>query len=373
MIYRKIGTTDVSQLGFGAMRLPLESDNKTIDEKLVEEMIRYGLENGINYIDTAEPYHNGESEVVLGKILSKVERDSYLVATKMPVWLVSKREDFDAVFDNQRRKLRTDRIDVYLLHALFAERWENVRSLDVLEWAEKAKAKGNIGQFGFSFHDGLEVFKGIIDYCDSWDLCQIQYNYMDELFQAGTGGLEYAVSHGVPVVVMEPLHGGLLASPPEQIRKLFYEKGLAPVDAALRWLWNKKDLACVLSGMSTMSQLVENVEIAKKAEPGCMSEAELSAIREARALYERLVPIQCTKCGYCMDCPSGVNIPANIEIYNECVMLGNFEVGRVQYNCHTPDANKAAACSACGECEEKCPQGIPVSEWMPKIHEALKY
>lgn len=371
MRYRRMGDLNVSILGLGAMRLPLKADGKKIDKRETDRMIRYGIERGINYIDTAAPYHDGRSEEVVGKILSAGLRDKVLLATKLPCWLVQTAADFDRLLQEQLRKLRTDRIDVYLLHALFTERWEGVRRLGVLDWLEKKKAAGVIGRVGFSFHDNFEVFKQILNAYDKWDMCQIQYNYMDEDFQAGTLGLRLASARNVPVVVMEPLRGGFLAAPPASIRSLFDEADLHPVRAALRWLWAKPEITTVLSGMSNLRQVTENADLADASEKVTLSEAEVETIGKARAAYEKAAPIPCTQCGYCLPCPSGVAIPDNISLYNKCVIFDNIESGKVQYLYHTPDPLKAAACTGCRECEDKCPQRIPVSEWMPKIDRAF--
>ncbi len=371
MHYRDVAGVKASILGFGAMRMPLLPDGKTVDQRETDRMIRRAVERGVNYIDTAAPYHDGQSEVVLGKILSKGLREKVILATKQPCWLVQKKEDFDALLDDQLRKLETDHLDFYLLHALFTDRWQGVRRFDVLGWLERKRAQGKILHFGFSFHDNLDVFKGLLDEYRGWEMCQIQYNYMDESFQAGTDGVRLAAARKIPLVVMEPLRGGFLASPPDQIGSIFSRAGLDPVESALRWLWAKPEVSVVLSGMSTMDQLERNMDIAERIDPTGLSAAEGAAIAEARAVYEKLTPIPCTQCRYCMPCPSGVFIPDNISLYNKSVIFGSFEAGKVQYMFHTPDANKASACTGCGSCEDKCPQRIRISEWMPKIHAAF--
>jgi predicted aldo/keto reductase-like oxidoreductase len=370
MHYRQIGDLKVSALGFGAMRLPL-GPQKTIDEKETERMIRRGLERGLNYIDTAAPYHDGLSEVALGNILSRGLRDKVLLTTKLPCWLVQKCEDFDKLLDDQLKKLKTDHLDFYLLHALFTERWEGVKKLDVIGWLEKKKAQGKIRHIGFSFHDNADVFKRIVDEYDGWEMVQIQYNYMDEDFQAGTAGLRHAAAKKIPVVVMEPLRGGFLADPPAPIRAVFDEAGLNPAATALRWLWSRPEVSMVLSGMSTMRQMEENLNTADQAGNVILSPAERAAVEKARAIYADKTPIPCTQCGYCMPCPFDVLIPDNLALYNKSVIFENLGVGQVQYLYHTPDKNKAGACTACRECESKCPQNIKVSEWMPKIHAAF--
>ena len=371
MHYRDVAGVKASILGFGAMRLPLLPDGKTVDERETDRMIRRAVERGVNYIDTAVPYHDGQSEAVLGRILSGQLREKVILATKQPCWLVQKREDFDSLLEDQLRKLKTDHLDFYLLHALFTDRWQGVRRLDVLDWLERKREQGRIRHFGFSFHDNFEVFKGLLDEYGGWEMCQIQHNYMDKSFQAGTAGLTLAGQRKVPVVVMEPLRGGFLASPPDQIGSIFREAGLDPVESALRWLWARPEVSVVLSGMSTMAQLDSNIDIAERIRPAGLSAAENEAISRARAVYESLTPIPCTQCRYCMPCPSGVFIPDVIALYNKSVIFGSMETGKVQYVFHTPDANKASSCTACGSCEDACPQRIRISEWMPKIHKAF--
>jgi predicted aldo/keto reductase-like oxidoreductase len=370
MHYRATAGLKVSALGFGAMRLPLGLRN-TIDEKETERMIRFGVERGLNYVDTAAPYHDGLSEVVLGNILSRGLRHKVILTTKQPCWLIQTYADFGKLLDEQLRKLKTDHLDFYFLHALFTERWESVRTLDVIGWLEKTKAEGKIRHVGFSFHDSFEVFKKIIDAYDKWELVQIQYNYMDEDFQAGTKGLEYAAAKNIPVVAMEPLRGGFLADPPAPIKAVFDEAGLDPAATALRWFTTRPQVSIVLSGMSSMKQMEENIATMERAAREPFTERERAAVGKAKAIYAAKTPIPCTQCGYCLPCPNNVLIPDNLALYNKSVVFGSFGAGKVQYLYHTPDRNKAGACTACGACEDKCPQGIKVSEWMPKIHEAF--
>ncbi len=371
--FKKIGVK-VFPLGFGAMRLPtIDGDEGKIDEKEAIRMIRYGIDNGINYVDTAYPYHKGNSEILVGKALKDGYREKTYLATKLPTWLLEKKSDMDKYFTEQLKKLDTEHIDFYLIHSLRKSTWENAYRLGVLEWAEKMKEKGYISYLGFSFHDEFPVFKEIIDAYDNWDFCQIQYNYMDINFQAGRKGLKYAANKGISVIVMEPLRGGKLASPPPTVRAIFdsYPVKRTPVEWALLWVWNHPEVILLLSGMSTMQQVAENIESAKRSGIGILSDKELEIINRAREEYLRLTPIDCTNCNYCMPCPFGVNIPGNFAIYNNAVMYNNsFKDFKWEYDV-LGDA-RASACTKCGECETKCPQGLHIRNLLDMVKEAFE-
>jgi predicted aldo/keto reductase-like oxidoreductase len=374
MKYRRFGKLDwqVSALGFGAMRLPtVGEDRSKIDEVEAIKMLRYAIDHGVNYIDTAYPYHGGNSEIVVGKALMDGYREKVRIATKMPTWLVNSKADMDKYFGEQLKRLQNECIDFYLLHGLNRERWIKMLDLDVLGWAEKAIADGKIGHLGFSFHDEYEVFREIVDGYDGWVLSQIQYNFENEDLQAGTRGLEYAASKGLAVVVMEPLLGGYLVNPPDEVQKIWDEAKKNPVDMALQWLWNKPQVSVVLSGMSTIEQVRQNVESASSSGIGKLTNEDLNLIARVRDKYRKIRPIPCTKCGYCMPCPSGVNIPRNFELYNQGVAYNKMDLSRAIYNGSMEEGQRASACVACKSCEGKCPQKIAISEWMPRIHEEL--
>jgi predicted aldo/keto reductase-like oxidoreductase len=380
MKYRKFGKLgwEVSALGFGAMRLPVTDNlpapgNQNIDEAEAIKMMRYAIDHGVNYLDTAYPYHGGQSEVVVGRALQDGYREKIKLATKMPSWFIQSYEDFDKFLNEQLVKLQTDHIDCYLLHGLNKQNWPKLRDLDVLEWAEKTKADGRIGNIGFSFHDDLETFKQIIDTSDRWNFCQIQYNFMDIEYQAGTAGLKYAADKGLAVVIMEPLRGGQLSKEPPETIKAIWEKApqkRSPVDWALQWLWNQPEVSVVLSGMTTMPQVVENVACAERSGIGTLNEQELMFIEEVREKYRKLSPIPCTSCGYCMPCPNGVNIPHAFRYYNDAMMYNDPRTARFRYR-QEPKEAWADQCIECLECEEKCPQQIPIAEWLKKVHEYL--
>ncbi len=377
MNYRKFGNIDfeVSALGFGCMRLPTRGKDEDIDEPLAVEMLRYAIDQGVNYLDTAYPYHGGNSELLVGKALAGGYRDKVKVATKLPPWSVEKAEDFDRLLDEQSAKLQTEHIDFYLLHNLNRTWWPKLRDLGVVPWVEKILADGRIGNIGFSFHDDVEVFRRILDDYDGWSFCQIQYNYMGENVQAGTDGLRDAAGRGLAVVIMEPLMGGVLADPPEDVRTILEggPKRTAP-DWALQWLWNQEEVSVVLSGMSTMEQVKQNVQSACRSSVGGLSAGDLERLARAREACEQLRPIPCTKCRYCMPCPNGVDIPTNLELYNDAVAFkSNANARSLCRNLYAgvPEDQRAAACDDCKTCEPKCPQSIEVSSWMPRIHDEL--
>jgi predicted aldo/keto reductase-like oxidoreductase len=375
MQYRQFGRLDwkVSALGFGCMRLPTTGgDSANIDEPEAIRMLRYAIDHGVNYLDTAYPYHGGNSERVVGRALQDGYRDRVRLATKLPAWAVESSADFDKYLNEQLAKLQVDHIDFYLLHGMRASRWESMLKYDIPMQAEKAIADGRIGHLGFSFHDKFDVFQEIIDAYDGWDFCQIQYNYMNEEEQAGTRGLEYAASKGLAVVIMEPLLGGRLVNPPQPIQDLWDSaptKRGAPA-WALQWLWNKPQVSVVLSGMSAMEQVEENVASAGASGVGKLTEQELGLVAQVRDKYQELCPIPCTQCRYCMPCPNGVDIPRNFATLNNAAMYNKFEGARRGYQ-RIPEEARASACIQCRECEDLCPQSIEISAWMPIVHEVL--
>jgi predicted aldo/keto reductase-like oxidoreductase len=379
MQYRKFGKlgTEVSALGFGCMRLPTRDgipQGENIDEFETIRMIRHAVDQGVNYIDTAYPYHNGRSEVVTGKALQDGYRSKVMLATKSPVWQIAKPSDFDTYLGEQLARLGTDHIDVYLFHALSTERWEGiVLKHNLLERAEAAVRDGRIGHIGFSFHDQADVFKRIVDGYGGWSMCQIQYNYMDTENQAGTQGLKYAASKGIAVVVMEPLLGGRLAAPPQAVADVFRTSGCgwSPAEWALQWTWDQAEVSTVLSGMKAMAEVEENLRAAGRSGIGSLDAGDLGLFEQAKKILRERAPIPCTQCGYCQPCPSGVNIPRNFELYNDCVIYDDPAIPRAVYARFMPEGERAGACAGCRSCEEKCPQGIAISECMPEVHEVL--
>jgi predicted aldo/keto reductase-like oxidoreductase len=376
MQYRYLGRTGcrVSALGFGCMRLPvIGGDEGRIDEAPAVRLLQAAIERGVNYFDTAYPYHRGASEPFVGRVLQGALRQQVILATKLPSWQVERGEDFDRFLDEQLRRLRTDRIDCYLLHSLKADWWRKLAGLGVLEFLERALRGGRIRFAGFSFHDELDVFKEIVDAYD-WDFCQIQYNYMDEETQAGTQGLAYAAAQGLGVVVMEPLRGGpLAAQAPPDIRTLWETSRVkrTPAEWALRWVWDRPEVGVVLSGMNSFEQVVENCRIAGEGLPGSLLAEERELIGRVRDLYRGRIRVPCTGCGYCQPCPEGVNIPRIFALYNDGFIFGSHRWARIMYSQVSNAGQTAPSCSACGQCVEACPQGIDIIARLRECHALL--
>jgi len=369
MKYRNFGKLGwkVSALGFGAMRLPIiGNDAARIDEPEAIKMVRYAIDHGVNYIDTAYPYHGGNSEALVGRALMDGYRERVKLATKMPTWLVNSQQDMDKYLEEQLKRLGTS-IDFYLLHGLNKERWQKLGSLGVTEWAEKKMDQEKFGHLGFSFHDECDVFKNIVDSYENWTLCQIQYNYVDAQYQAGTRGLKYAASKGLAVVVMEPIAGGRLAvKPPETIQEIWDQAQVKRTGAewALRWVWNHPEVSVALSGMSTMKQVKENVRTANDSGMNKLTEGELSLINQATLEYKNVGFIGCTGCRYCLPCSQGVNIPRIISLYNEFYVKSMSDEVKAKYWEHITPESQAKRCAACGRCEELCPQQLPIKDVM---------
>lgn len=379
MKYRKFGKLDweVSALGFGVMRLPLtDGDPASIDEPEAIRMIRYAIDHGVNYLDTAYMYHSGQSEGFVGRVLKDGYRERVKLTTKLPVHLVESASDFDRFLNEQLERLQT-KINFYLLHGLNGKSWPKVRDLGILDWAEDKMTQGKFEHLGFSFHDELDVFKEIVDGYDKWTLSQIYYNYMYADYQAGRRGLEYAAKKGLAVIVMGPLRGGQLAmEPPEQVAKIWASTSQerTPAERGLLWVWNQPEVSVVLSGMNTMEQVVENVAVADRSGRGKLTADELTLFDRAREVYHGLIPIPCTGCGYCMPCPNGVAISSIFRIYNETMMYDNLRAGRSRYRRpkDLKEEQRADQCTECGECLDACPQEIAIPEWLQKVHALLE-
>jgi uncharacterized protein len=381
MQYRKFGKLKwkVSALGFGAMRLPvIGSDQAKVNEAEAIRMIRYAIDHGVNYVDTAWFYHAGQSERVVGKALKDGYRSKIKLATKLPARIIEKAEDFDRYFNEQLERLQVDKLDFYLLHGLNSQSWPKIRDFGVIKWAEKKIAEGRFDYLSFSFHDNYDSFKKIVDDYDNWTFSQIQYNYVDVNNQAGRRGVEYAAGKGLGVVVMEPIRGGRISrKPPEKVAKAWGDalQKRSQAEWALLWVWNQPEISLALSGMSTMEQVVENVAVAERSGPGILTADELALIDRVREAYQDSTPIPCTACGYCMPCPNGVEIPRIFEIYNEAMVYGGIRQIRSRYQGQglggLKENQRADQCVECGECEEACPQKIPIPDWLKKAHELL--
>jgi predicted aldo/keto reductase-like oxidoreductase len=377
MKYRQFGKCDfkVSALGFGCMRLPIINDDvKQIDEEKAIDLIRYAIDNGVTYIDTAYPYHKGSSEIVVGKALKDGYREKVELATKLPTWLTNSYGDFNKYLDEQLEKLQTDHIDMYLLHALDKERWDKLVDLDIFKFIKNALGDGRIKQIGFSFHDKLDTFKEIIDAYD-WDFCQIQYNFLDDNYQAGRQGLEYASKKGMAIVIMEPLKGGRLAkTPPISVKQLWgkSETPKTPADWALRWVWNHPEVTTVLSGMNSMEQITENMKTSETALPNSLSKKDLALIDNVKEQYNELIKVQCTACSYCMPCPVGVDIPKNFALLNEASMYDEQDSQSHAYNNDLTLKERAVSCVECGKCETLCPQHLEIRKHLKEVNAAMK-
>jgi len=379
MQYRNFGKLDwkASVLGFGCMRLPCTDGKRGsahIDEAEAISMLRHAIDQGVNYVDTAYPYHEGKSELVVAKALKDGYRDKVRLATKLPTWMVEGPQDFDRFLNEQLGKLETDHIDFYLIHSLNKGWWSDiVLKHDLLGQAKRALADGRIGHLGFSFHGSFECFEEIVNASGLWTFCQIQLNYMDTERQAGMRGLRLAAEKGLAVVVMEPLMGGRLADPPPAIRETIAadpaQRNAAQL--AFEWVWDQPEVTVVLSGMSTMHQVIENLRFADAAEVGKLGAADHELTARIREQYEARITIPCTQCGYCMPCPNALNIPVNFDFFNYAHMYDDLDAARFRYKFVLKEEQRAGACITCGNCEELCPQQIPISEWMPKVEALL--
>ena len=376
MLYRKLGSTneETSILGFGCMRLPEVNDYGNIHEEKASKMLYNAIDNGVNYLDTGYPYHNGASEKFLGKYLTREYREKVHLATKIPSWLINKKEDLEYYLNKQLERLQTETIDFYLVHSLNENYWPKLEKAGVLEFLDDLKNEGIIKYNGFSFHDDLEFFLEMVDIYD-WDMCQIQYNFMDENYQAGREGLRYASSQGLGVVIMEPLRGGVLANyVPEEVQSIYDESEIkrTPAEWAFRYLWDHEEVDVVLSGMSTLNQVKENIKYANEGFAGSLSEDDKFLIKEVGRAYRENKGVDCTTCGYCMPCPQGVNIPDCFMHYNYATMLNDPENARMHYMTLLKEEEKASKCIECGECDMACPQMIDIKEKLKEVVEAFE-
>lgn len=380
MLYRKFGKTNeqVSILGFGCMRLPLLAggDPTQIDEKLATELIHYAIDHGVNYIDTAYPYHGtgmgqgGQSEPFVGRALRGGYREKVYLATKLPSWLIKSRADMDKYLNEQLQRLATDHIDFYLVHSLNDKVWPVLKQNGIEEFLDQAVADGRIRYAGFSFHDKIDLFKEIVDDYD-WSFCQIQYNYLDENFQAGKSGLEYAAGKGLGVTIMEPLKGGKLVNhPPQEVLDTFAQAAdkRSPAAWAFQWVWNHPEVSVVLSGMNSMNQLAENLKLAGENRVNSMTAEELAIVSQAKKIFNSRLKVDCTACGYCMPCPNGVKIPTNFSLYNDYHMFGEKD----GYLKRLTAEQRASNCVECGLCETHCPQGIPIRRELKNVRAAFE-
>ncbi|MCL2014947.1 MAG: aldo/keto reductase [Defluviitaleaceae bacterium] len=377
MQYRKDKKSDneLSALGMGVMRLPATLGK--VDLQKADEVIMAAINSGINYFDTAYIYPG--SEVALGHVLDKNKaREKVYIATKLPVFLCQKREDFDKYFNTQLERLKTDYIDYYMLHMLCNQAdFDRLRDLGVLQWAEEKRQQGKIKQFGFSFHGASGDFVSIVDSYD-WHFCMIQYNYVNINYQAGQSGLKHAHGKGLSVFIMEPLLGGRLANAlPEKAVKLMKESNAAatPASWALRWLWNQPEVTLVLSGMNQVEQITENVTLATQTETNSMTAAELAVIDQVIQVFAESYKIPCTGCNYCLPCPVNINIPGAFAGYNSSFAMGRM-VGMGQYvqsmSGTSASPSSVTKCVRCGKCEKHCPQNIKIMDRLVDVRKRME-
>ncbi|MCT4509630.1 MAG: aldo/keto reductase [Tepidibacter sp.] len=377
MLYRKFGKTNekVSALGFGCMRFPIiDGKSNQINEEEAIKQIRYAIDNGVNYIDTAYPYHEGMSEIVTGKALKDGYREKVFLATKLPSWLIKSREDMDKYLNEQLKKLDTEYIDFYLVHTLTKNLWSSLKEHDIFDFLDTIVKDGRVKHVGFSFHDELPLFKEIVD-AYNWEFCQIQYNFMDENYQAGKEGLKYASDKGLGVAIMEPLRGGSLAgNVPDDIQEVWNKADTkrTPAEWALKFLWNQPEVSVVLSGMNDMNHINENIKTANDTHENSLTQKEEELIDEAKNIYLNRMVVNCTDCKYCMPCPAGVNIPRNFEVLNGASMYNNVEHFKWIYNNFVGGKEKALNCVECGKCEKACPQHIKIIDNLKRTTELFE-
>ncbi|MBQ8358834.1 MAG: aldo/keto reductase [Oscillospiraceae bacterium] len=365
---------DISVLGFGCMRFRRSGGG--IDMVEAEREILAAIDAGVNYFDTAYIYPG--SEAAIGEIFAKNGvREKIKIATKLPHYLIKSREGMERLFNEQLKRLKTDYIDYYLMHMLTdVATWEKLKKLGVLEFLEEKKRSGAIRQIGFSYHGNSDMFCKLVDAYD-WDFCQIQYNYLDEHSQAGRRGLQYAHSKGLPVIIMEPLRGGKLVNRlPAEAHYIFADQLVlrTPAQWAFRWLWNQKEVTCVLSGMNSMEMLAENVQTASETEVGELGEQEMAMFAAVVDAINAKLKVGCTGCGYCMPCPKGVDIPGAFAAYNRMASEGKFAGLKEHFMCSAvrQDSTAASLCIGCGKCESRCPQQIPIRQELKNVRKDLE-
>lgn len=362
----------VSRLGFGMMRLPTlkgEDGQNAIDREKAIAMLRHAIDGGVNYVDTAYGYHGGESEVVTGLALRDGYRERVKLATKLPQWLVSERGDMDRLLDEQLKRLGLGQVDFYLLHALDRQAFRKMKALGYKDFFNRARKDGRIRYTGFSFHDDRDAFLEIIE-DDDWDLAQIQLNYLDDESQATLEGMRRAGERGIPVVCMEPLRGGALAEPPESIAKQIssHSRGWSAVEWAFRYTGDFPEVVTILSGMSTMDQVHDNLRIFREVRPRSLTEDDRDFTAQLKRAYQERMQVACTQCGYCQPCPEGVRIPRIFELYNQAHMFKRPQALENGYADLVKEGADASLCVRCGACEEACPQKLPIMDLLEKVH-----
>ena len=364
----------ISVLGYGCMRFTKKGTK--LDYEKAEKEILEAYKNGINYYDTAYIYPG--SEELLGKVLEENKlRDKVNIATKLPHYLIKKIEDVEKTFNEELKRLRTDHIDYYLMHMLTdIKSWERLVDMGIIKWLEKKKKEGKIKQIGFSYHGNSDMFCKIID-SYNWDICLIQYNYLDENSQAGKTGLHYAAKKGIPVNIMEPLRGGRLVNGlPEKARKLFnnYSNKMTPVEWSFKWLWNQKEVMCVLSGMNSIEMVKENTKYANEAKIDSFTKEDFELLDKVVESINEKMKVPCTGCRYCMPCPKNVDIPGTFSAYNKYYTDNKFTGLKEYFMCTAlrKDSTSASNCIECGRCEKHCPQKIEIRKELKNARKKLE-
>ena len=360
---------ETSLLGFGCMRFPVTADGK-IDEPEAERMLDRAIAGGVNYIDTAYPYHGGHSEPFVGRVLKKYDRGSFYLATKLPLWHIKTLEDVDRIFQEQLQRLQTEYIDFYLLHGFNKGTFHSMVELGCIERLDELKKQGKIRYLGFSFHDSYEVFEEILQY-RQWDFCQIQLNYMDAEEQAGIKGYRLAEEKGVPLIIMEPVKGGSLAAFADDITGRFHslDPEASVASFAMRWVGSLPNVKVILSGMSTMEQVEDNLKTFSSFKP--LSERESQEIKDIVSLINSRVQNGCTGCKYCMPCPFGVDIPGNFRVWNTYHMYQNYNMVKRRWEVELADGKQAKNCAKCGKCEAACPQKLSIRQNLERVQADL--
>ena len=375
MIYRKDRYgNEISQLGYGCMRFTKKGTQT--DYAKAEREVLYAIEHGVNYFDTAYAYPGNEE--CLGRILAENNvRDRINIATKLPQYMIKSMKAIEKTFAEELSRLRTDHIDYYLMH-MFTDysEWERLKALGIEEWIAARKADGSIRQIGFSYHGDTEMFLRILEAYD-WDFCQVQYNYLDEISQAGRKGVKAAAEKGIPVIIMEPLRGGKLVNLPVKARRELRESGTgySAAELGLRWLWDQSEITVVLSGMNSLEMIEENIRIASDAKPGAFTEREYALVDRVRSLIREKEKVGCTGCRYCMPCPHGVDIPGTFHYYNLMYIEGKKNGVRFEYARNVgmqKNAGFATRCIGCGKCEQHCPQHIQIRDMLKKADRDLR-
>ena len=377
MEYNQFGSLDkkVSRFGMGCMRFPrmkLSDGSDVIDEQEAISMIRYAIDHGVNYFDTAYAYPG--SEEILGKALKDGYREKVVIATKLPIGDVNSEADLKRIYDESVARLDVDVIDVYIFHCLDRGNWEKVKKFNGIKFFEQLKQEGKIGQIGFSFHSEYDLFEEIVDEYP-WDMCLIQLNLLDDNHQAGVKGLKYAAEKGISVAIMEPLKGGMIANNiPGDVQKLLdgYDEQRSLVEWALRFVYHFAEAKVILSGVSSMAQLKDNIRIFNEAAPDVLSTDDLNMLAQVKDIYRQMLRVGCSGCGYCMPCPEGINIPEIFKVYNDQALSDWTEFGRVFYSLMVSNNGKDATnCIECRSCESHCPQHIAIADVLKEAHASL--